>query len=130
VSYVFVLDDAGGVHPLPHALYVAMARGEATAPDWAGATVRLADWYIRMEGEDPDVVVSETYTFMSFDAEGRVDWPSTPSPHPRRPGVANVTEDQAQPTGVEREQMSKLVFGAEGSQRVTGALPCACPPSS
>jgi len=73
VPYVFVLDEADGVHPLPHALYLSLARGEATAPGWAGATVRLADWYVRLKDDEPDSVANETYSLMSFDAEGRVD---------------------------------------------------------
>ena len=28
-SYIFLLDESSGVHPVPHALYVALARGEA-----------------------------------------------------------------------------------------------------
>ena len=111
VSYVFVLGEPESVHPLPHTLYVALARGEATAPDWAGVTVRLADWYVRMDGDRPDALVGETYTFMSFDTQGRVDWPSTPAPHPGRPDVRYVTEDQARPTAAQRDQMSRFVFG-------------------
>ncbi len=110
VSYVFVLGNDGVVHPLPHTLYVALARGDAAAPDWAGVTVRLADWYVRMKGDRPGALVSESYTFMSFDAAGRVDWPLTPSPHPRRPGVPLVTQDQAHPTARQREQMTRFVF--------------------
>ncbi len=117
-SYIFVLDEADAVHPLPHALYVALARGEATAPDWAGVTVRLADWYVRLKDGEPSTVVNETYSLMSFDARGRVDWTETPSPHPHRPGVARVSEDTAWPTVAQREHMTRLLFSASTDGRV------------
>ena len=77
-SYVFLLDEGNGVQPVPHALYVALARGQALAPTLAGQTLRLADWYVRLKAGAPDTVVNETYTLVRFDAEGRVDWPTTP----------------------------------------------------
>lgn len=115
-SYVFVLDEADGVHPLPHALYLSLARGKATAPEWAGATVRLADWYVRLKDGEPDAVANETYSLMSFDAEGRVDWSRTPSPHPHRAGVERVGEDAAWPTTAQREQMTSLLFRASARE--------------
>ena len=101
-SYVFLLDDGSGVHPVPHALYVALTRGQALAPMLAGQTLRLADWYVRLKARAPDTVVNETYTLVRFDAQGRVDWPSTP--------VAEVAEGW--PTVAERAQMHALLFAA------------------
>ena len=100
-SYVFLLDDGSGVHPVPHALYVALARGQALAPILAGQTLRLADWYVRLKAGAPDTVVNETYTLVRFDAQGRVDWPSTP--------VAD--EAAGWPTVAERAQMHALLYG-------------------
>ena len=114
-SYVFVLDPDGDVHPLAHSLYVALARGEATAPHWAGATLRLADWYVRLTQGEPEAVVNETYSLMRFEASGRVDWAATPSAHPHRPGVERVAEDAAWPSASERESMTKLLFAAAES---------------
>ena len=99
-SYVFLCDDGSGVHPIPHALYVALARGQALAPLLAGQTLRLADWYVRLKAGVPDTVVNETYTLIRFDAEGRVDWTGTP--------VAD--EADGWPTQVERSQMQALLF--------------------
>ena len=110
-----MLDEADGVHPLPHPLYLSLARGEATAPEWAGATVRLADWYVRLKDGEPDAVAKETCSLMSFDAEGRVDWSRTPSPHPHRVGVERDSEGAAWPTTAQREQMTSLLF--RGSAR-------------
>ena len=69
-SYVFLLDEGGGVHAVPHALYVALARGEASAAALAGQTLRLADWYVRLKDGEPDTVVNETYSLVRFDAQG------------------------------------------------------------
>jgi hypothetical protein len=75
ISYVFLLDEDSGVHPVPHALYVALARGQATAPALAlaGRTLRLADWYVRETPGVPGTVVNETHSLVRFDAQGRVD---------------------------------------------------------
>ncbi len=99
-SYVFLLDGGNGVHPVPHALYVSLARGQALAPMLAGQILRLADWYVRLKAGAPDTVVNETYTLVRFDAQGRVDWASTP------------VADQATgwPTVTERAQMHALLF--------------------
>jgi hypothetical protein len=92
ISYVFLLDEDSGVHPVPHALYVALARGQATAPALVGRTLRLADWYVREAPGEAGTVVNETYSLVRFDAQGRVDWPGTPAAHPHRPGTATVPE--------------------------------------
>ncbi|TCS71752.1 hypothetical protein EDC61_10895 [Sulfuritortus calidifontis] len=111
-SYVFLLDDAGTVHPLPHALYVALARGEAVAPDFAGRTLRLAEWYVRLKDGEPETVANETWGLVAFDAEGRVDWRASPAFHPRRPGEASAPMTAALPTAQERTRMLDLIFPA------------------
>ena len=110
-SYVFLLDQDSGVHPVPHALYVALASAHALAPALAGQTLRLADWYVRLKNGVPDIVVNETYTLVRFDVQGRIDWATTPATHPHRPDVATVSEDAAWPTVAERERMRALLFG-------------------
>ncbi len=107
-SYIFLLDESSGVHPVPHALYVALARGEATAGAMAGQTLRLADWYVRLRCGAPDVVVDETYSLVRFDAQGRVDPPHAPSA--AQPPVAPA-ENPAWPTTAERDRMQELLFG-------------------
>ena len=111
-SYVFLLDQSSGVHAVPHALYVALVRAQATAPALAGQTLRLADWYVRLKDGEPDTVVNETYSLVRFDAQGRVDWATTPATHPHRPDVATVPEDAGWPTVAERERMRALLFGS------------------
>lgn len=107
-SYVFLLDQKTGVHPVPHALYVALARGEATFEAMAGRTLRLADWFVRLKCGAPDLVVNETYTLVCFDAQGRVD--PAHAPRAAKPPAAS-SENPAWPTLAEREQMQELLFG-------------------
>jgi hypothetical protein len=100
-SYVFLLDEAGGVHAVPHALYVALARHEAAAPMLAGQTLRLADWYVRLKDGEPGAVVNETYSLVHVDAQGRVESVAAPA-------------DAGWPTAAERERMHALLFQAAG----------------
>ena len=130
-SYVFLLDD-DGVHAVPHALYVALARGQASASALAGQTLRLADWYVRLKDGEPETVVNETYSLVSFDAQGRVDRATTPAARPHHPDVQTVPEDAAWPTVPERERMRELLFGATDSLGsplsavATGSTPSHC----
>lgn len=114
-SYVFVLDGEHGVHPLPHALYVALARGQALAETLAGQTFRLADWYVRMKNGAPDTVVNETYTEIRFNHKGRVDWTSTPSTASVSADPASVSQDANWPSIAERERMQSLLFLAKNT---------------
>jgi hypothetical protein len=98
-SYVFLLDEAGGVHAVPHALYVALARHDAAAPMLAGQTLRLADWYVRVKDGEPQTVVNETYSLVHVDAKGQVDSVAAPP-------------DAGWPTPTERERMHALLFEA------------------
>lgn len=107
-SYVFLLDESSGVHAVPHALYVALARGEATLAAMAGQTLRMADWYVRLKCGAPDTVVNETYSLVRFDAQGRVDPAHAPSAA-QTPAAA--LENGAWPTAAERGRMRELLFG-------------------
>ena len=129
-SYVFLLDEGSGVHPVPHALYVALARGEATAEALAGQTLRLADWYVRLKSGAPDRVVNENYSQVRFDAEGRVH----PVPAPATPQAsAAALENPAWPSAAERVRLRELLFGeAESPATPSSAGPAAstAPPCS
>ena len=111
-SYVFLLDQSSGVHAVPHALYVALARGEATLEAMAGQTLRLADWYVRLKGGAPDLVVNETYSLVLFDAQGRVDPAHAPSAA-QSPTAA--LENAAWPSAAERSRMRALLFADAGA---------------
>lgn len=114
-SYVFLLDADQGVHPVPHALYVALARGQAVAETLAGQTLRLADWYVRMKNGAPDTVVNETYTEIRFNQEGRVDWTSTPSTTLGSAAPGFVPQDANWPSIAERESMQALLFSVKNA---------------
>lgn len=119
-SYVFLLDDQGAIHPLPHRLYLEIVRGEAATPQFAGKTLRLAEWYVRMEQGGPDTVVNEAYALLTFDADGRVDWAATPSFHPHRDSAVLASESASLPSPEEREAMLALLFGAAGESKGQG----------
>lgn len=96
-SYVFLLDDEGEVHPIPHALYVALARQRASAPILAGRVLRLADWYVRMRDGEPGSIANETYGLARFDAQGAFE-------------LAPAPADSAWPTPEERARMEAMLF--------------------
>ena len=131
-SYVFLLDESRGVHAVPHALYVALARGEATVEALAGQTLRLADWYVRLKGGAPETVVNETYSLVRFDAQGRVDPAHAPAAA-QTPAAA--VENAAWPSAAERGQMRELLFGeapapataSSAAPSGSAALPCTNP---
>lgn len=100
-SFVFLLDADGGVHPLPHALYTALARHEANAPSLAGQSLRLADWYVRLQATEPAEIVNETYGLVQVDAQGRLDWAAAPP-------------KAGWPSWAEREQMRAALRPAAG----------------
>lgn len=99
-SYVFLLDEEDGVHALPHALYVALARHGATAPALAGQALRLADWYLRLQDGAPAGLVNETYALARFDAQGRME-------------LAPAPADALWPTRAQRERMEAMLFAPE-----------------
>jgi len=117
-SYVFLLDDGGGVHPVAHALYVALARGEATFEAMAGKALRLADWFVRLNCGTPDTVVNETYSLLRFDAQGRVDRAHLTGA--AQPCAGATDEIAAGPTPAERVRMQALLFG----QAPSPGAPC------
>lgn len=116
-SYIFLLDESSGVHPLPHGLYVALVRGQAAAEAMAEQTLRLADWYVRLKNGTPDVVINETYSLVRFDAQGRVDPAHAPSAAQTQEGAL---VNAAWPTAAERGQMRKLLFVEDNT---SNALP-------
>lgn len=113
-SYAFLLDDAGEVHPLPHQIYVALVRGEAAVPQFAGKILRLAEWYVRLRDDAPEAVVNETYVLVRIDADGRANWSASPALHPHRPGSGEAAENGALPSAAERERMAWLLLRRKG----------------
>jgi hypothetical protein len=104
-TFVFLLDETGKVHPLPHGLYLALVRRVATAPEFSGKIVRIAEWYVRLKGNEPEAVVNEHYGYLAFDAEGRLDWERS------RPEAR-----EALPTREERALIEAALFAAPAAQ--------------
>ena len=101
-SYVFLLDDSSNVQALPHALYLALVRHEASAPLLAGQELRLADWYVRLKDGQPDAVINETYQLLRVDAQGHFESAAAPA-------------DAGWPTPAERQRMRAMLFEPEAS---------------
>jgi hypothetical protein len=97
-SRLFLLDQ-NEVQPLAHDRYVALARGEATAAEFAGHQFILVDWYLRLTGGQPEAIVNETCSWLVFDAQGAID-----------PRAARAIDDAAVPTEAQWAQIRTLVF--------------------
>jgi hypothetical protein len=98
---LFVLGDGDSVQPLAHARYVALARHQAAAPEWASQRLMLVDWYVRLAGGQPEAVVNETCSWLVFDAQGRLDL-----------HAALAIQAQAAPSEAQWAQIRAQVFGA------------------
>jgi hypothetical protein len=97
--YLFILIESQEVKPLAHQRFAALAHGELTAPELAGRAVRLADWFVRMDGLTTAEVVNETYQWLVFNDKGCMDL-----------HAAHAIKDTALPSEAERIQMRSLVF--------------------
>ena len=105
-SRLFLL-DGNTVLPLAHERYVALARGEAPATEFAGRRFILVDWYLRVDCGKADAVVNETCSWLVFDAQGWLD-----------PHAAHTIDAEAAPTEAQWAQVRALVFGGAASQPV------------
>ena len=98
-SRLFLLDK-NGVLSLAHDRYVALARGEAAADEFANHRFILVDWYLRVVCGQPEAVVNETCSWLVFDAEGLLDL-----------HAAHAVDAEAAPTEAQWAQVRALVFG-------------------
>ena len=97
---LFLLDD-NVVQPLAHDRYVALARGEAAAAEFANRRFILVDWYLRLACGQPEAIVNETCSWLVFDAQGSLDL-----------HAAHAIDAAAAPTEAQWVQVRALVFGA------------------
>ena len=97
------------MHAVPHTLYVALARGEATLEAMAGKALRVADWFVRLRFGVPHTVANETYSQLRFDAQGRVDRAHVFGA--AQASAAALEENAAWPTTAVRGRMRALLFG-------------------
>ncbi|MEO7254527.1 MAG: hypothetical protein ABIZ64_09845, partial [Casimicrobium sp.] len=98
-SRVFLL-DGNEVHPLAHDRYVAHARAEAAAVEFAGRRFILVDWYLRMSCGQVETVVKETCSWLVFNAEGWLDLQA-----------AHAIDADPAPVAEQWAQVRALVFG-------------------
>lgn len=71
-TIIFFLSSSEGIKQIDQEEYVRLVRGEQAAPEYAGQTVRVADWYVALRNGRFAEVENETYSFLSFDRTGRV----------------------------------------------------------
>jgi len=98
-SRLFLLDK-NEVLPLAHDRYVALARGEAPAGEFADRRFILVDWYLRLACSQPEAVVNETCSWLVIDAQGLLDV-----------HAAHAIDAEAAPTEAQWAQVRALVFG-------------------
>jgi len=99
-SRLFLL-DGNAVQPLAADRYVALARGEAAAAEFAGRRFILVDWYLRLACGRPEAIVAETCSWLVFDARGSLDV-----------NAAQANDAVATPTEAQWGQVRALMFGA------------------
>ena len=99
-SRLFLLDD-NEVQPLNHDRYVALARGEVAAAEFANRRFILVDWYLRLACGQPEAIVNETCSWLVFDAQGSLDL-----------HAAHAIDAVAAPTETQWAQVRALVFDA------------------
>ena len=97
-TYLFYLTDEG-VLPILHDCYVPLVEGKSVACEFFNQTFRLADWYVRVDKEVPKQVVNETYSWLVFDQQGRLDLQA-----------AHAIEASPLPTETERERIKQQLF--------------------
>lgn len=109
-TWLFLTDMNGQVASLAHERYVALVRRQVSAPEFAGRRFILVDWYLRLVDKKPQSVVSETCSWLVFDAQGWLDLQA-----------ALATQAAAMPTSAQWAQIRALVFG--GAPPATARAP-------
>jgi hypothetical protein len=99
-TFLFYLTDAG-VLPVGHDSYIQLVEGKSVDGEFSGQRIRLADWYVRLEGDIPEQAVNETYSWVVFNQQGRMEL-----------HAAQAVEASPLPTEQERAQIEKLLFTA------------------
>ena len=105
-SRVFLL-HGNEVQPLAQDRYVALARAEEVALEFAGRRFILVDWYLRMACGQVEAVVKETCSWLVFNAEGRLDLQA-----------AHAIDIEPIPVAEQWAQVRALVFGDASFARV------------
>jgi hypothetical protein len=97
-SYLFFMTDAD-VLPILHDCYADLVSGKAISSEFAGQSLRLADWYVRMDDDRPQQVVNESYSWLILDEFGRADL-----------HAAQAIKASPLPAKDERDEMNRRLF--------------------
>jgi hypothetical protein len=97
-SYQFLLTGRE-VLPLAHDRYGLWMRGEAVSAEFVKQTLRLVDWYVRLEHDRPAQVVNEHYSWLVIDEFGRADL-----------HAAKAIADSPLPSSDERREIERRLF--------------------
>lgn len=100
-SYQFFLTDEG-ILPILHDCYTELVSDEAISSEFAGKTLRLSDWYVRMEDDVPKDIVNEIYSWLVLDEFGRTDL-----------HTAQAIEDSPLPTQEEWDEIYRRLFAQD-----------------
>lgn len=120
-SHIFFLTPTHEILPVPHEFYVQLVRGETTLPQYAGQTMRVADWYTEKNNAgQPALVVNETYSMLVFNECGSVDW-SRCCPPGQAAGDAQIWSPSAQEKARLQTLISEEGQMIEKSTRVAAA---------
>lgn len=112
-TIIFILPKSGSPDLIPHQEYVHLVRGDASAPKYAKQQVRIADWYVKMDGNRPVEIENETYGLLNFDATGHVTWPSEAAHGATMAGNPLPENSEAHvwlPTLEEKATLHEMVF--------------------
>lgn len=69
-DYVFLCPSSNEVEPIPHEHYLMLMHKQKALPQYAGQHIRVAIFYVTMDGEKPIKAVNATYGLLDFDNEG------------------------------------------------------------
>lgn len=112
-TVIFFLSDSGTPDLIPHQEYVRLVRADLSMPKYARQQVRIADWYIKMDGDRPIEVENETYGFLHFDTSGHVAWRGEAPADAAMEERSLPKNSKAQawlPTSTERATLYEIVF--------------------
>lgn len=76
-SLIFFFLRTGEILPIAHTSYIDLVRDLCPLPDYANQRLRVADWYVDLSNESAVKLANETYSFLSIDGNGYIDWTAT-----------------------------------------------------
>jgi hypothetical protein len=113
-TLIFFLPESGAPQAVAQEEYVRLLRHEAARPEFAGQTLRVADWYVRVEAPHPPRIQNETYSFLRFNHAGEAEEVvAAGNVKPSSFGTPRITA-RWQPSQQELAMLDRIVF-SDGS---------------